>query len=461
MRPRRAQFVDRKRIEPRVDAAQTVPPQLVKIEKPIYGGAFLARIEGKAIFVPLSLPGEEARVRILEDKRGYSTAEVEEIVVAAPERIAPDCRHFGACGGCHYQHAGYETQLAFKQGILRETLERGGVRAPEEISLLCAADESQSWAYRNRIRLAFDTDGNIGYRGRRSHAVVPIVECPIAAPLLIKTVQNFVEVVRQFPPSLRPTEISLFSNAGETSLLASVYKARSANESVEEKLFREAAGELAKRIPALKGAELVVEERPGERTPIQSPRTVAQWGEPFLAYRAAGFDYRVDRGAFFQVNRWLVDGLVDAVTGGKEGTLAWDLFAGVGLFARKLTASFARVVAVESASSAVSSLKENLQSTTGFAERASTLDFLRRSNKTERPDLIVVDPPRTGLSAEITTLLAASGAPAVTYVSCDPATLTRDLRALLTSGYEIQSLTLADLFPHTFHLEAVAHLRRC
>jgi 23S rRNA (uracil1939-C5)-methyltransferase len=440
----------------------------VSIEKPVYGGAFLARVEGKAVFVPLTLPGEQARIRITEDKRGYATAEADEIVSAAPERVVPACRHFGACGGCHYQHADYETQLAFKQIILRETLERGGVRAPDEIAVLSA----QAWAYRNRIRLAFDANGNPGYRGRRSHAVVSIAECPIAASLLVKAAQVFAEVARQSSPSLRPTEISLFCDATETALLASVFTA-----SAPKIDFDDFARALAQRIPALRGMELIVEDGRGDRNRAQPPRTIAQWGEPSLAYRAAGFDYRVDLGAFFQVNRWLLDRFVesviepvietldDRVTAGNKGTLAWDLFAGVGLFARKLTASFDRVVAVESAPSATQALAENLRGTAGSVVRASTLDFLRRAGKAGRtqpiaPDLIVVDPPRTGLGADITTLLAEIAAPRLVYVSCDPATLARDLRALLASGYAIQSLTLADLFPQTFHLETVVHVRR-
>ena len=107
----------------------------VEIEKPIYGGAFLARMEGKATFVPLTLPGEEARVRLVEEKKSFATAEPEEIVRAVPERVVPSCRHFGACGGCHYQHANYEAQLAYKQSILRETLGRAGVSAPETIEI--------------------------------------------------------------------------------------------------------------------------------------------------------------------------------------------------------------------------------------------------------------------------------------------------------------------------------------
>jgi 23S rRNA (uracil1939-C5)-methyltransferase len=184
-----------------------------------------------------------------------------------------------------------------------------------------------------------------------------------------------------------------------------------------------------------------------------------------MTYPVAGFDYRVDHGAFFQVNRWLIDALVESVTAGQAGKLAWDLFAGVGLFARKLTESFHLVVAVESAPASKVALQHNLQGTTGQPIHADTLQFLRdrqaqpHSNQSI-PDLIVLDPPRSGLGAEITALLATIASPALVYVSCDPATLARDLRALIASGYTIHSLTLADLFPQTFHLETVVHLRR-
>ncbi len=470
MKPPKPQRPRKQHAEPRSSQPSLAVSQIVQIEKPIYGGAFLARMEGKAVFVPLTLPGEQVRVRITQNKRGYDTADPDEIISAAAERIAPACPHFGACGGCHYQHTNYETQLKFKQAILRETLERGGVQVPDEIAVLSA----DPWHYRNRIRLAFDLEGNPGYRGRQSHAgvpsgrssslgwhaIIPIRECPIAAPLLVEAAQSAASVLRNFAPALRPTEISLFCDAAESALLVTIFSANRARIR-----FDELAQALHERIPALKGAELVAEGRPGEQIQAQSPRTIAAWGAISLAYRAAGFDYRVDHGAFFQVNRWLADALVERVTAGHSGSLAWDLFAGVGLFARQLTASFARAVAVESAPSAVKALEENLKGTAGTAVRSATIDFLRRSRKpahpdSTRPDLIVVDPPRTGLGAEITTLLAEIAAPALVYVSCDPATLARDLRALLATGYAIQNLTLADLFPQTFHLETVVQLRR-
>jgi 23S rRNA (uracil1939-C5)-methyltransferase len=420
--------------------------QLVTIEKPVYGGAFLARMEGKAVFVPLTLPGEKARVRIVEDKRGYATAEIEEIVSSAPERIAPACAYFGACGGCDYQHTGYETQLAFKKSILRETFERAGVSLPVEINVLAG----DPWAYRNRVRLAFDASGNPGYRGRRSHAIVPIMECPIAAPSLVHTALAFAEIRRTLAPTLRLTEISLFCNADESEVLASIFVAHRAKFDLD--LIARAVQE---RAPALKGVELVLEAR--DR---QQPVTIARWGESSLAYKAAGFAYRVDHGAFFQVNRWLIDALVERVTTGRSGAVAWDLFAGVGLFARELTATFDRVIAVESAPAAAAALKANVNGTSGQAVLSPTLDFLRRTVKGAHPELIVIDPPRSGLGPETTKLLADISAPSIVYVSCDPATLARDLRALTASGYAIHSVTLADLFPETFHLETVIELRR-
>jgi len=425
---------------------------LVQIEKAIYGGAFLARAEGKAVFVPLALPGEMVKARVTEQKRGYATAEVEEIVTPAAERVVPLCPHFGTCGGCQYQHTGYATQIALKQSILRETLERGGVHAPDKIDVL-AGSEAEAWGYRNRIRLAFDGNGNPGYRGRRSNAVVPIAECPIAAPLLARSAFAFTDCARQVAPQLRVEELSLFCDPKETALLATAF-VKSAPSGILDVLARA----MTERIPELKGMELaaITDERSGEQT----PRTIARWSETHLKYPAAGFNYRVDHGAFFQVNRHLVDALVERVTAGRKGMLAWDLFAGVGLFARTLTTSFDRVVAVESAPAAIPGLDANLHATGGSAVKAWTLDYLRGKAKREHPDLIIVDPPRAGLGAEITTALLEIGAAAVTYVSCDPATLARDLRALLASGYSIESLTLVDLFPQTFHLETVVQLRR-
>jgi 23S rRNA (uracil1939-C5)-methyltransferase len=451
MKPRKPKSASTKQGAPQSNSPKAPELGFVEIEKPVYGGQFLAHIEGKAVFVPLTLPGEQVRIRVTQSKSGYSTAELTEILTPSPLRTSPPCPYFGTCGGCNYQHTGYENQLALKQEVLRETLERGGINPPEEISVIHA----DSWAYRNRVRLAIDANGNIGYRSRRSHAVIPIAQCPIAAPLLLTAAHAAADYLQRVPQNLRPTELALFCDPSESTLLATVFASDSAGVRLEP-----LAQAIHERIPALRSAELAADGRPGH-----PPRTLAQWGESSMTYPVAGFDYRVDHGAFFQVNRWLIDALVESVTANQTGRLAWDLFAGVGLFARKLTESFDRVVAVESAPASKAALQQNLQGVSAEAVHADTLQFLRTQNALSQPDksapdLIVLDPPRSGLGAEITALLAAIAAPALVYVSCDPATLARDLRVLIASGYTIHSLTMADLFPQTFHLETVVHLRR-
>jgi 23S rRNA (uracil1939-C5)-methyltransferase len=452
-----------KRQFPRKRTAQAAAPRgaagatefLVEITKPLYGGQFLARHEGKAVFVPLTLPGEQVRVRITEEKKSYSVAEPVETLLFSVDRTASACPHFGACGGCSYQHATYESQLAMKESILRETLTRSGVTPPEKIEVLAA----DPWAYRNRIRLGFDAQGNPGYRGRRSHAIVPIRECPIAAPSLVSAAETIAQVCRNAPPALRLSEVSLFCNHDESASLATLFAAgpsQSSDKRQLEPIFRE----LAERIPALMGVEIVAEA--SEHEPA---RNLAQWGDTSIIYRAGSFDYRVDQGAFFQVNRWLIDALIDRAVAQHSGSVAWDLFAGVGLFARQLAKNFAKVIAVESAPNAIAALEANLEGTTGSAVRATTLDFLRRAAESGKqagshnnPDLVIVDPPRTGLGSEVTALLGRVAPKMIVYVSCDPATLARDLRALIEAGYPIGTIALADLFPQTYHLETIVKL---
>lgn len=440
-----------KKMEKRPAQAGKSASATVQIEKPIYGGRFLAHAEGKAVFVPLVLPGEQVRIRVAEAKRGYATAEVEEIVTPAPERITPRCRHYGVCGGCDYQHTDYAQQLAFKETILRETFARAGVAAPEKIEILSA----EPWGYRNRIRLAVDAEGNLGYRGRGSHAICALEECPIAAPILVKAALAASEVLRDVMPRWRPNEIAFFTTADEGTLSMSVYAGVT-----KSYIFEKFAEALRERLPQLAGGELLLEEPQQGRKPAPLPRFVSCWQADAIHYRAAGFDYRVEHGAFFQVNRALVDELVARVTGEARGTLAWDLYAGVGLFAHKLAESFGRVIAVEIAPAATATLGANLAGTGGEAVKATTLDFLRKNKRDEQPDWIIADPPRAGLGADVTKLLGEIAAPAITYVSCDPATLARDLKDLIERGYQIAAVSLADLFPQTLHLETVVQLRR-
>ena len=417
------------------------------LEKPVYGGDCLAHYEGKAVFVPLTLPGESVTARITEEKRSFAKAELDQILIAAPNRIAPECPYFGNCGGCHYQHADYPTQLALKQQILRETLARAGVSVPSEIDSLAA----EPWAYRNRIRVAFTDENSFGYRSRRSHAIIPITECPIAAPGLLITAQCVSAFLSESHNPPRISELELFTNHDESQQLLTLFCEKSSAEVTSWLTALHAA--LPPQVAAIR---LQLSDGSLE------PQILASVGESSLLYTAAGFSYRVDHSAFFQVNRWLIDDFAAIVTGDHSGQLAWDLFAGVGLFARLLTHSFAKVLAIESAPASFPALQQNLAGTSGRAVGSTTLDFLRRNRQERepRPDLIVLDPPRAGLGEETTHLLNAIHAPQMIYVSCDPATLARDLRALTQERYKIEAITLVDMFPQTFHLETVVRLSR-
>jgi len=428
--------------------------QKLRIEKAIYGGTCLARLpNGKAAFVPLTLAGELVEARVTEQKRGYAQAEATAILEAAPERIAAPCRHYGLCGGCSYQHAEYATQLTLKRGILEETLQRAGVAAPE-----IAVHSAEQWGYRNRIRMHFTReDGRLrlGYKQRRSNITFVTAECPIAAPLLVRAAFALTGVLEPFDWADALSEAEFFCDSSEGSLQIAILTGR--NLRVND--FDAAMTALHASVPQLTGAGLYQQ---AEDVP---PRELAQWGAETLSISVAGRSYRVTRGAFFQTNRSLAEKLVELVTHERHGELVWDLFAGVGLFSLALAADFARVVAVEAATPAVRDLQHNLAGA-GEQHRAienTTLEFLKRTaapSSKKPPELIVLDPPRSGLGMEVCKLLAQVGAPEIVYVSCDPVTLSRDLAALIESGYQLQPMHMVDLFPQTFHLETVSVLRR-
>lgn len=213
-------------------------------------------------------------------------------------------------------------------------------------------------------------------------------------------------------------------------------------------------------VPELVGASAVLDPELSRRA--RRAWGGAEWGAAGISYTVAGRRYWVGRGAFFQVNRFLVDELVGLVCGGLGGKVAWDLFAGVGLFTRALAQKFESVVAVEGGEAAAAALAVVGKAENGIkAVRSSTLDFLREQEfQRDRPDVVVLDPPRAGLGAEGAGILARIGAEQVVYVSCDPVTLARDLAVLTREAYSIVRVDLVDLFPQTFHLETVVRLQR-
>jgi 23S rRNA (uracil1939-C5)-methyltransferase len=423
----------------------------LRIGGPEYGGIFAAHPAGGeagAVVPPLRfvLPGE-----MVETAPGAGDGATA-ILQASEDRVAARCRHFGVCGGCDYQHGSHDAQMEWKRGILTGLLEAGGLTDHPALEL----HASDPWEYRNRIRVRVESaDGKFrfGYNRRASRDFLPIVECPISAPLLMRAAEALIGAdsgaIMTWLPSIAEVEFHASDDGGVLQMTVFTRDRR-----VEG--FRDFCEALSMHLPELAGAGLL-----GVATGYGAKER-ASWGAGGLAHLVMGRSYWVSRGGFFQVNRTIVAELVKLVTTGREGELAWDLYAGVGLFSRVLAESFETVIAVEAGSPAAEDLDRASRKIPALqAVKAETAAFLRGAVvQRERPSLIVMDPPRAGVGAEACVLLARIAAPEIVYVSCDPVTLVRDLKMLVDSGYRLAELHLLDMFPQTFHLETVVVLRR-
>ena len=436
------------------------------IEKLIYGGDGLARLpadehgRGKAVFVPFVIPGETVEATISQTRGGFSRATLDRVSAASPERVEPSCPYFGRCGGCHHQHIDYAAQLRYKAEILRETLRRTAkFELQQEISL----HASEPWAYRNRTQMhvRHEPQFALGYFRYGSHALFPVDTCPISSGLINRAIAAIWTLGREgtVPASLHG--LQFFANHDDSKLLVEAYVHPGSNAKEVQPL----AAALHAALPEVAGVVVFsiapVEDESRQRAPLTSTHGEASQaiGDDSLVYHAVGVDYRVSGGSFFQTNRYLIDKLVEVVVGKQTGRASIDLFAGAGLFTQHLARNFDHVIAVEASPHSFSNLRNNVPSNVK-CQRMLTEMFLVEHSPTLAPDLVVLDPPRAGLGEKATAALCRMSAPHVTYVSCDPATLSRDLRLLLESGYRVEQAHLLDMFPQTYHMETVLHLAR-
>ena len=382
----------------------------VRIEKLVYGGDGLGRVEGRAVFVSGTAPGDLVRARVVEQKKGFARAELVEIVEPGPSRREAPCPVYGRCGGCQLQHVDYATQVEAKTAFVRETLERiGRLTLPGEVRM--HADPSHEFGYRVRAtaHLAATREGVIfGFFGARSHRIVDVESCPLLVP----------------------------------DLDAAWRRARAERGGLHR----------VKTLDLAAGDSQVATDPP-----------IAAVGGAELETEIEGVRYRFSPSVFFQTNRHLLGALVRGATEGEEtGGLALDLFAGVGLFAIPLARRFERVVAVEGDSRAAAFTRANAR-----ANDASAVDVVvepvehwleREPVEPGSIDHALLDPPRAGLGLDATRALARLAPRRVVYVSCDPSTLARDLRVLVDAGYTLESVDAYDLFPQTYHVETIAKL---
>ncbi|HVQ30212.1 MAG TPA: class I SAM-dependent RNA methyltransferase [Vicinamibacteria bacterium] len=416
------------------------------VEKAVYRGLALARHEGRVIFVPRAFPGERVRVRVASVERGFARAEIIEVQEPAPGRRAAPCAHAARCGGCAYQDLRYEDQLVLKRDILAETLRRAG--APYEGAFEVTASPETGW--RTRATFHFEESGGalrLGLHEEGTRAVVDVERCLQLVPTLDDAARGLKQALVE-RPDLWPGLRALHLAAGhESGVVATVAVADPAADVARLLPLRAA-------VPGLTGfAALAGEE--------DDAAFVMLHGSPRLGHRVGDLRITSHARAFFQGNRFQVDGLVQAVVDllPAEGP-ALDLYAGVGLLGLPLVARGQAVHAVEGDETAVDDARENarrLELSAFRIDRSDVRAALAVLPRTE-PEQVVLDPPRSGAGLDVVELLAARRPRTIVYVSCDPPTLGRDLAHFARQGYRVDALRAFDMFPGTFHLETVARL---
>jgi 23S rRNA (uracil1939-C5)-methyltransferase len=401
----------------------------LRLESMAYGGdAFGRDANGRMVFVPFALPGERIAAQVVEAHAHWCRARLLEVLEPTADRVSPRCRHFGACGGCHYQHIDPAAQPAIKRAIVQSQLERLGGFLDPRVSP--TVPSPSAWNTRNHMQFSLAPDGRLGFQAARSHDVIPVDECHLPEPA-IGDVWPMLQL--EHVPGLE--RVALRTADDETQI---IFHAADEPDVDLELDLRASAVWLSPY-----GAHILA-------------------GDPALIFDVRGRMFRVHAGSFFQVNSALTPVLIDLVLEGLQltpGQTAFDLYAGVGLFSRFAAERGAHVLAVEQSASACEDFAFNLDDLESVTLYQASVDQALPS-LLPHPDAILVDPPRTGLGREVVSALMAHAPARLVYVSCDPSTLARDGRMLAAAGYSLEGVTPVDLFPQTFHIETVSTWKR-
>lgn len=431
-------------------------PVVVSIESLAHGGDAVGRAaDGRTVFVSGACPGDTVAARITSDKGRYLTAETVEVISASPDRVEAPCPYFGTCGGCQWQHVAYPAQLAAKARIVSDAIERIGHADPACLRPPVAAVDP--YGYRNKVELAVAADerGRVtaGFSARHGTSLVPVDACLLLPKRVAKAPKALSGALRFLSrgADLGVFRASLRTSAAFPDVEVAVWTPPSGfPRQAAAKVLAEATGATGVMRVIYKGT---LKERTVVRTEVLSGR--GYWRE-----RLGEEEFAVSAPSFFQVNTATATLLADLVMGaaradGSDRVL--DLYAGVGTFTLPLARAAGEVVAVEAASHAVRDLRRNLESALLDAEVAPG-DAAMVLPGLGDFDTVVVDPPRTGLQPAALSAIIAAGPRRIVYVSCDPATLARDVAGLTEAGFSLVEATPVDLFPQTYHVECVAVL---
>src|SRR6266496_262540 len=423
----------------------------VTIERILPGGLGLAHAEGKTVMVALAAPGDRLRIQIDRVKGNVSFGRIQEILTPSPNRVEPPCPYFGRCGGCDFQQLSYEAQLAAKLEIIKDCLRRiGSIETIPDFEITPAPNQ---WHYRSRAQWRYDAiRQRLGYFESGSRRVCDVAACAVLVPEL----QQMLSSLRE-----RMQDGSLPEDTRDVRAVAGNKGVSIAPNYVGGRIVSEGSAEQGSSPTVREGLDSSVE-----------PEVVRE-----VSRTIHGENYTLNAESFFQTNDDLVSALIDAALSGASGEVAVELYCGVGLFTIPLARRFARVIGVEDdraaadfalinlanagltnakiANEDVSDwLKENLEcgDLSPLSEKRRPIDAL------EQPDFLLLDPPRTGAESRVITGILGFRPQKICYVSCDPATLARDLKKLISGGYTLDSLAAFDMFPQTHHVETIVRL---
>jgi 23S rRNA (uracil1939-C5)-methyltransferase len=407
---------------------------IIKAEIPVYGGYVMGR-DGKVIFIRGAIPGELVDVLVEEKKRDYSIGSVRHIIEASPSRREPPCRIFGICGGCQLQFIEYTKQVSMKEEILLDAVKRiGGLTVTLMPSLT-----GEEFGYRHRGQFKVSRDGSIGFYREGTREVILVEECPV----MVREINDVVRKLRKVDLK-GVTELHIAS--GDT--VALLVKGGPGDDDTSQAIFGSGVSGIA----------------------FENGDSM---GKDYITLELGGLKYSVTPWSFFQSHWALNRAVVDAVKEGLfplEDRRILDLYAGAGNFSLPLSSLAGEVVAVEENHFAVEDGRRNIMlngiknctfmhlSVEKSLEGKKKQQVAKLFGETHF-DIIVLDPPRAGLTSECLKKVMESGSERIVYLSCNPATLARDLRKM-NEKYEVESMRMVDFFPNTYHIEALTFLKR-
>ena len=407
----------------------------ISLEKLTYGSEAMGRLpdpqtgtRGRVVFVPFGLPGELVRVRLTQEKQNFARGELLEVIKASPDRIEPKCKHFGICGGCHYQNLPYEKQLEAKTEILRDQLQRiGKIENPPVKPMVASPLE---WNYRNHMQFHLADDGKLGFINSNGNSTFPIEECHLPEAGL-----NNIWHELRFDPNMNIERISLRCGQGDELMLV-----------LESETDETPELEIEADISVLHVYE-------------GHPIVIA--GRDHIFFNILNRDFRVSAASFFQVNAKMAEKMVEyllvKLPAASSATLL-DVYCGVGLFSKFLASRYARVIGIESSPSACEDFGfnldefDNVELYEGITEEILPALVGQVDNLTH----LIVDPPRAGIEKHTLDAIIKIKPQIIAYVSCDPSTLARDAARLIHGGYRLVEVTPFDLFPQTYHIESIS-----